>query len=343
MVYSASSYVAAYRYHNQYYFLIKQIIGAVIGIGALITCSLIDYHKYIKIRWILVIVSIVLLILVFIPGIGVSNYGANRWIDMPGFTVQPSEIAKFVFVIFSAYYLANNYHRIKTFKGFLPVVLLGGIYATLVILEPNMSITMCLVMLLIIMLFVGGVSFKQFLFIILPALVLVQVLIIIEPYRLKRLVAFIDPWATPQAEGFQLIQSLYSIGSGGWFGVGLFNSRQKYLFLPFSESDFIFSIIAEEFGFVGAAVLILFFCSLIFVIVKIGLSAKDRFGSLLAIGIASVIAVQVIINIAVVTGTIPPTGLPLPFISAGSSSLIVFMAAIGICINISRKSREIVI
>ena len=166
------------------------------------------------------------------------------------------------------------------------------------------------------------------------------VLIIAEPYRLKRLFAFLNPWASPQGEGFQLIQSFYSLGNGGWFGVGLFNSRQKYLFLPFAESDFIFSIIGEELGYVGCLCLMTVYAVLIFQLFKIGLNAKDRFGCLLACGVGIVIAVQTLLNIAVVTGSIPPTGLPLPFISSGGTSVAVFMAAVGVAISVSRHSRR---
>ena len=225
----------------------------------------------------------------------------------------------------------------------LPVLLVGGLFCVLVILEPNMSITMCLALTLIIMLIVGGISLKHFSCMAVPGLAMVPALIFMEPYRIKRLMAFLDPWASPKGEGFQLIQSLYALGSGGLFGVGLFNSRQKYLFLPFCESDFIFSIIGEELGYFGAISTLLIFFVLVFAIIKVGLNSKDRFGCLLCIGIAVVIAVQVIINVAVVTGSIPPTGLPLPFISAGSTSLLVFMSAIGVVLNIDRQSRKAMI
>ena len=201
-----------------------------------------------------------------------------------------------------------------------------------------MSITMCMGLIMLFMLFVGGARMKHFMILGVPAAAAVPVLILIEPYRIQRFMAFLNPWANPQGEGFQLIQSLYSLGSGNLFGVGLFNSRQKYMFLPFSESDFIFSIIGEELGFFGATVLILVFAVLIFLLVKVAKNSRDRFGALLALGIASVIAIQVIINLCVVTGMIPPTGLPLPFISAGSTSLIVFMSAIGICLNVAKQS-----
>ena len=339
-VYSASSYSAELNYGNKFYFLTKQIIGAVLGFVALIITSKIDYRVYNKFKLPILIVGIVLLAIVFIPGLGVSNYGAQRWIRLPGFTIQPSEIAKFCFVIFCAGYLAKNKDIVKSFKGILPILCIGGIICVLIMLEPNMSITICVGLTMFLMLFIGGAKIKHFVILSVPVIALGFLLILMEPYRLQRLVAFINPWANPQGEGYQLIQSLYSLGSGGLFGVGLFNSRQKYLFLPFSESDFIFSIIGEETGFLGCLTIILIFGVLIYQGIKIAFSAKDRFGCYLASGIISIIATQVLVNIAVVTGSIPPTGVPLPFISAGSTALVVFMASIGILLNIDRESRK---
>ncbi len=339
MVYSASSYVASYRYDNPYFYLTKQIIGVALGTIAMIVFSKINYEKLKKFKWVAVIVSALLLCLVFIPGIGVENYGAKRWINLGFFTLQPSEFAKFAFVLFSADYLSKNYENVGKFKTLLPVLAVGIMFCCLIILEPNMSITMCMGLVMLFMLFVGGARMKHFAILGVPAMAAVPVLILIEPYRIQRFMAFLNPWANPQGEGFQLIQSLYSLGSGGLFGVGLFNSRQKYMFLPFSESDFIFSIIGEELGFFGAGVVVLVFAALIFLLIKIAKNAKDRFGALLVLGVSSVIAIQVIINLCVVSGMIPPTGLPLPFISAGSTSLIVFMSAIGICLNVAKQSQ----
>ncbi len=340
MVYSASSYVAKYRYNNQYFYLTKQIVGVVLGTVAMFVFSKIDYHKLKKFKWIGVIVSAILLALVFIPGIGVENYGARRWLNLGFFTIQPSEFAKFAFVLFSAGYLADNYEKVGKFKTLLPVLGVGLGFCALIILEPNMSITMCVGLVMLFMLFVGGTKMKHFMFLGLPFAAAVPALIIVEPYRIQRFMAFLNPWANPQGEGFQLIQSLYSLGNGGMFGVGLFNSRQKYLFLPFSESDFVFSIIGEELGFFGATIVVLTFATLVLLLVSIAKNARDRFGSLLVLGVASVISIQVIINLCVVSGMIPPTGLPLPFISAGSTSIIVFMSAIGVCLNVARQNRK---
>lgn len=339
MVYSASSYIANYRYSNPYFYLTKQIVGAVLGIIAMFVCTFINYQKLKKLKWWVVIISAVLLALVFIPGIGVENYGAKRWLNLGFFTIQPSEFAKFALVLFSAAYLSDNYEKIGKFKTLLPVLGVGLGFCLLVILEPNMSITMCIGFIMLFMLFIGGTKMKHFVWLGIPAACAVPALIIVEPYRVQRFMAFLNPWASPQAEGFQLIQSLYSLGSGGLFGVGLGNSRQKYMFLPFSESDFIFSIIGEELGLFGAILTLIVFAVLIYLLISVARNAKDRFGALLVLGVASVIAIQVILNVCVVSGLIPPTGLPLPFISAGSTSLIVFMAAVGLCLNVARQSK----
>lgn len=339
MVYSASFYSANYHYGNKYFFLFKQLLGVVLGVFAMITLTFIDYHLLNKYKWFVVGGTFLLLALVFVPGLGMESYGAKRWVSLLGFSIQPSEIAKFALVIFTAGYMSDHHDKVKTFKGLLPVLIVGGLMCILIMLEPSMSVTMCIAFVTLFMLIIGGMSKKHTLMFSIPAGAMVPLLIVLEPYRLKRLLAFIDPWASPQGEGFQLIQSLYSLGDGGWFGVGLFNSRQKYLFLPFAESDFILSIIGEEIGFVGTTLLMAVFFLLVYRLIKIALSAKDRFGAMLVSGVAFIIAVQTLLNIAVVTGSIPPTGLPLPFISSGGTSVMVFMAGIGICLNVLRQSK----
>ena len=340
MVYSASFYSAEYHYGNKYFFLFKQIMGVVLGIFAMIFFTFFDYHYLKKLKWWIIAFTLVLLALVFVPGIGMESYGAKRWISVFGFSIQPSEIAKFSLVIFIASYMSDNHEKVKTFKGLLPVLIVGGIICVLVMIEPSMSVTMCIAFVTLFMLIIGGMSKKHTLMFSIPAAALVPVLIIVEPYRLKRLMAFIDPWASPQGEGFQLIQSLYSLGDGGLFGVGIFNSRQKYLFLPFAESDFILSIIGEEIGFLGLTIFLMIYLFLTYKLIKIGLRAKDRFGTMLACGVAFIISVQTLLNVAVVTGSIPPTGLPLPFISSGGTSVMVFMGAIGICLNVLRQIKN---
>lgn len=340
MVYSASFYSAKIHYGNQFFFLFKQIFGVVLGIFAFFFFCFIDYHVLKKFRYVVLIVCVVMLVLVFVPGFGVKSYGASRWINLFGISIQPSELTKFALVLFLASYLSENHEKIKSFKGLLTPIAVAGVLCVLVIIEPSMSVTMCLGLTTFFMLIVGGMTKKHTLLFSGLAGVGVPVLIAIEPYRLKRLFAFINPWKSPQGEGFQLIQSLYGLGNGGWFGVGLFGSRQKFLFLPFAESDFIFSIIGEEFGYVGCLLLMVLYGVLVLSIFKIGLNAKDRFGCLLACGVGIVIAVQTLLNVAVVTGSIPPTGLPLPFISSGGTGVAVFMSAIGVVLNVDRQSKK---
>jgi len=339
MIYSASNYSALVRHGDSWYFVKKQLAGFAMGLSIFIFACFFDYHKLYKMRWWVIGLSILLLVLVFVPFIGISSNGARRWVGIGPISIQSSEVAKFGFVIFAACYMSQNYKKMKTFWGILPVLMSGGVICLLILLEPNLSVTLCVGMVLICMLFVGGITWKHFLIIAIPALMLVPVLIIMEPYRLQRLMAFINPWANPKEEGFQLIQSLYSLGSGGLFGVGLFNSRQKYLFLPFSESDFIFSIIGEELGFVGCVMVCVVYILLIWEGIKIAYRASDRLGGYLASGIVALISAQLLINIAVVTGSIPPTGIPLPFISAGGTSLMVFMGAIGVLMNVANNER----
>ncbi len=337
-IYSASSFSAEKTYGDAFYFVKKQWIGIAVGIVAMVIAGISDYKILKKFTVFLAVVSLIMLALVFVPGIGVENYGAKRWIGLGAFTVQPSEVAKFALILFSASYVSANPEKIKTFKGVLPVLSFGCIICALVILEPNMSITVCIALLMMTILFASGMRIKHFLFLIIPALFLGVLLILLEPYRLKRLGAFLDPWSNPKGEGYQLLQSLYALGSGGLHGVGLFNSRQKYAFLPFSESDFILSVIGEEIGFIG---LLFFFVLLGFIIfrgLRVAKNSSDVFGYVLSVGITMIFAIQVFINALVVTGSIPPTGLPLPLVSSGNTSIIIYMAEMGILFSVSKKT-----
>lgn len=341
-VYSASSYVAETQYGDRWYFVKKQLIGFFGGLILLYFCGKFDYTKLKgkKIRYVALIVPIILLALVFVPGIGKSNYGATRWIGIGSITVQPSELAKYGFVIFASAYMSENMDTMRSFKGVIPVLFAGVVICALIILEPNMSVTMCVALLMLAMLFIGGMKFKHFIWIFLPVLSIVPILILIEPYRLSRLSAFLNPWEEPKGEGYQLIQSLYALGNGGWFGTGLFNSRQKYRFLPFAESDFILSIIGEELGFFGMAIFFLTCFLLIWRGIKTARRAKDFFSFLLASGITLVYGIQTVLNALVVSGSIPPTGLPLPLISSGNTSLIITMASMGILYAISKRGEK---
>ena len=337
-VYSASYYSAQITYGNKYFFVTKQAIGALIGLVAMLIASRVKL-EFIRKLWIVgVVLSVVLLALVFVPGISIENYGARRWIGVGSFSMQPSEIAKFAYILFCAVIMSKL--DMSKFRNFLPQIAVGIVFCALIIAEPNMSITMCVALLMIIMLYLGGMKWKYFLLMLIPVVLAVPLLIVMEPYRLQRLLAFVDPWASPKDEGYQLIQSLYALGSGGWFGVGLFNSRQKYRFLPFAESDFIFSVIGEEMGLFGCLIVFALYLVVILRGVRIAVNSRDKFSCYLAGGISAVVAVQSLLNFAVVTGSIPPTGLPFPFISYGGTSLVVFMTAMGLLLNLSSRVYE---
>lgn len=340
MIYSASSYTAEVLYDDSLYFVKKQLIGIVLGVAAMVGACFLPYKKLIKLKLPAVAIAVVLLALVFVPGVGITNYGATRWIGFGGVTIQPSEIAKYAFALFAAAHFAKNYEKVKTVKGVLPVLGVGMLFCALIIIEPNMSITMCVGLLMLCIVFLSGTNLKTFLILLVPFVIAVPVLIILEPYRLQRLSAFIDPWASSKDEGYQLIQSLYALGNGGLFGKGLFNSTQKYRFLPFAESDFILAIMGEELGFFGLLIFFLVCGFIVYRGFKIAKNCKDRFGFLLAAGFTLVYGIQVAINALVVSGTIPPTGLPLPLISSGNTSLIITMASMGVLYNISKVNND---
>ncbi|MFI3167463.1 MAG: putative peptidoglycan glycosyltransferase FtsW [Bacillota bacterium] len=333
MMYSAGRYQGETVYGDAFYFVKKQLVGVVLGLVCMCVLACVNAEFLKEIATPFAVISAVLLILVFIPYIGVENYGAKRWIKVVFFTIQPSDIAKFAFIIFSAKALSKSVD--VTFLSRLQVYILGGVYMLLIFLEPNLSITICFALLMLSMLVAGGLEMKHLLFFIALGLCALPVLIWMEPYRLKRLFAFVDPFASPKGEGFQLIQSLYALASGGLFGVGLFDSRQSLRFLPFGESDFIFAIYVEEFGFVGGVVLVAIYVCYIFAGVKIAISAKSRFQMYLAFGISMLVAIQTMINIAVVIGAIPPTGLPLPFVSSGNTQVIMFLGMSGTLVSIA--------
>ncbi len=339
-VYSASYYNAQVQYGDGAFFFRKQLIGYCIGAAAMVGLSFLDYEKLRRIGVPALLVSLALLALVFVPGLGKSNYGATRWIAVGPITVQPSEIAKLGFVLFAAGYFSKDPARMRTLRGCLPVLAAGIGVCLLILLEPNMSVTMCVGALMLGMLFLAGISKKALACICIPVLFAVPVLIAMEPYRLQRLSAFMDPWASPKDEGYQLIQSLYGLANGNLFGVGLFQSRQKFRFLPFAESDFILSVIAEETGFFGVLALFLLIGFIVWRGFCIAARSGNFYGFLLAGGITLAFAVQCALNALVVSGCIPPTGLPLPLVSAGNTSLIVTMAGMGIVYGVSRHTQS---
>lgn len=333
-IYSASSYSAQVQLGDAFHYVKTQAVALVLGIFAMVFLSFADTSGIRKASPALYVIGLALLALVFVPVIGVESYGAKRWLNLGFFTIQPSEYAKFFMVMMIARFASAK--DMSKFRNVIAVLLLGGAVCVLLILEPNMSITMCAVAVIFIMLFASGIKFSQMLLLTVPVVIGAVVLVIAEPYRMQRLLAFLDPWKSPLEEGYQLIQSYYALGSGGLFGVGLFASRQKYLFLPFAESDFILSVIGEETGLVGILLIMVLFLIIAVRGVRIAMYAKDRYSCYLALGITAVITVQALLNMAVVCGAVPPTGLPLPFMSAGGSSLVAYLGASGILLSISR-------
>lgn len=337
MVYDSSYYYAQIRLNNSLYYFNKQLIGAILGLAAMMFFAYFDYRKLRKFKYLAMGVSIALLVLVLFTG---TKLGASRWLDVAGISIQPSEIAKFSLILFLADSIANN-KRMKSFKyGILPYIILIGIVCGLIILQPNFSMVINICLLVFVMLFVGGARGRHLTFLAGSGVAAGVGLMIAAPYRMKRFLIFLDPFQDPLGDGFQLVQSLYAVGSGGLFGVGFGNGHQKYLYLLYAESDFIFSIIIEELGLIGAIVVLCIFGVLIYRGIKVALTCPDMFGALLATGIIATIGIQTAIHVAVVTGSIPPTGLTLPFISAGSSSLIMCMASIGILLNISKHTTK---
>ncbi len=338
MVFSASFYYSSQRWGDSLYFFKRQCMWAVVGFVGMYVLSRVDYWKLQKLSKVSIIVSVLLLVAVLF--LGEERNNATRWLNIFGFTIQPSEIAKFSLILYIADTIAKGKNRIKYFfKGILPNLVVGGILFGLILLQPNLSTAGSILMLTFVMLFLGGAPMIYLSGLVVAGAAGAAGLVLSAPYRLKRFLAYRDPWADPLETGWQVIQSLYSLGSGGLFGLGLAKSRQKLLYLPYPETDFIFAIVGEELGFVGAVVLILLFLILIWRGIKIAITAPDLFGSMLASGIIAMIAIQTVINVAVVTASMPPTGLPLPFISYGGSSLAIFLGGIGVLLNISRYSK----
>ncbi len=334
-IYSASNYSAELNYGDSFYYVKKQALSLIVGTVVMFIGMKIKTEIFLKIKWIIFALSAILLGLVFVPGIGTSGYGATRWLNLGFITIQPSEISKFGFIIFLAAYLSEN-PPVDIKNAIIPL-LTGGIICGLIISEPNMSITVVVGVSLLIMIYIAGFKTKWMVVLFTVALIGGFTLILAEPYRMERLMAFIDPWQNPKDEGYQLIQSYYALGSGGLFGLGLFNSRQKYLFLPFAESDFIFSVIGEECGLIGCLFIIVLFVALILCEIKIARRADSGYYSLLVAGISCITALQTAVNLAVVTGCIPPTGVPLPLVSAGGTSLVTFMFVSGLVFNVARN------
>lgn len=336
MVYSASSYYSMFTYKDSMYFLKKQILWVFVGLICMFFMMGFDYHKLKKYTPWLIIGCIPLLLLVFLFP---DTNGAQRWIKIGPLSFQPSDLTKYAVVFFLALGLEVKGEGIKKFgTGIVPYLGVSGIFAGLILAEKNLSIASVIMIVTFIMLFASGGRIKHLFGIVAPAMVCAALFFTFSSdYRRDRMLNFTNPWKDPAGDGYQLIQSFYALGAGGVTGLGLGQSRQKTLYMPEPHNDFIFSIIGEELGLIGCLVIIALFIIFIWRGISVAIKAKDTYGTLLAIGITSVIAVQALINIAVVTGSMPVTGVPLPFISYGGTSLVINLTAMGVLLNISRQ------
>ncbi len=340
MVYSASYIWAEYKFDDPFKFVKHQALFFCIGIVILYIVSKTDYKIYYEKANIILIACISLLALVIIPGIGTVRNGSRSWFGIGSFGIQPSEFAKLSLIIFTSKYLCKNERDLKSIrKGVLPILGIVFLVFGLIMLQPDFGTGVIIVMSIIGLLFVAGVNFKFFIRLGLLGVIGVVGLIAIAPYRLQRILSFLNPWSDPLGSGFQIIQSLYAIGPGGLFGFGFLNSRQKHFYLPEPQTDFIFSIISEEFGFMGILIVSSLFLFIIIKGFQIARKANDTFSKYLAFGITFQIAFQAVLNLMVVVGLIPVTGVTLPFLSYGGSSLMITLLEIGIVLNISRYQK----
>lgn len=340
MIYSASSIWAEYKYNDPLKYVKNQALFFIIGLILMFLVSKINYKFYLKKSNILLIGCIILLILVLIPGVGMVRNGSRSWFGIGSFGIQPSEFTKLALIIFTSKYLMNNEKNMKNIKkGVLPILCVLIFVFGLIMLQPDFGTGMIIVISIIGLLFVGGVSMKFFIGLGIIGVLGITGLIIIAPYRLARILSFLNPWSDPLGSGFQIIQSLYAIGPGGLFGFGFLNSRQKHFYLPEPQTDFIFSIISEEFGFLGIVIVVILFLTIIITGFKISKNCKDLFGKYLSFGIMFQLSFQALLNLMVVVGLIPVTGVTLPFLSYGGSSLLITLCSIGVILNISRYER----
>ena len=339
MVYSASAIVAADRFHDPYFFLKKQIFWALLGGAGLWLMLRVDYRRLEGLVLPLLIVSAGLLVLVLIPPVGQAINGTRRWIRLGAVSFQPAELAKFTLVLYLAAFIAEKRDALGDFRqGLLPPLAVAGMLAALVLAQPDLGNCLTLIALTFALLFLAGGRLAHLGLILAPAVPLIAIAIWMAPYRLRRITAFLDPWSDPRGSGFQIIQSWLAFGNGGVLGQGIGASKQKLFYLPEAHTDFIFAIVGEELGFVGAAAVVALFSVFVWRGLRIGLRAPDPFGGYLALGITVLIATQTLVNLGVVLGLLPTKGLPLPFVSFGGSALLITMLSTGVLLNISQQA-----
>ena len=338
MVYSASAIMAQRENGTQFYYVIKQGIWTCIGFLVMLVAMQVDYRHLKSRRVIYGLMAVTLLMLVLVFAFGKVN-GAHRWIKFQGFSIQPSELAKLTLTIFLAYFLEKRAGEENRFwTTFVPCAFVTGVFAVLIALEPDLGTAMMIGVIFVILIYTAGARLSHLALAAAPAVVAIAAMLVFVPFRAKRVITFLNPWADPQGSGFQIVQSLIAVGSGGSNGLGFAQGKQKMLFLPFAHSDFIFAVVGEELGLVGALAVIMVFALFLWRGVRTALLAPDRFGMLLSLGLVTAIVAQALFNISVVLSLVPTKGIPLPFISYGGSSLVPTLAAVGILLNISQHA-----
>ena len=338
MIYSASFVWAEYKFGNSLHYVIYQGTFIIIGILLMLFLSKIKTSFYYKNATKILLISFILLILVLIPGIGIVRNGSRSWFGIGGFGIQPSEFMKLAFIIFTSRYLEKNNKLLKSYtKGVFPLLGVLLLAFLLIMLEPDMGTGVILLVSILGVMFIAGVNMKFFFIIGGVGIMGLVLLVIIAPYRMDRITSFLNPWSDPLGTGFQIIQSLYAIGPGGLLGTGLFKSRQKHFYLPEPQTDFIFSIISEELGVLGVIIVLSLFGILLYRSIKIALRSEDYFKKYLVFGLIFQMIVQTVLNLAVVIGLVPVTGVTLPFLSYGGSSLLISAFSVGIILSISRE------
>ena len=338
MVYSASALVALERFQQPYLFVTKQALWAVLGLAVLAITMRIDYRTYRNEKFVWALLALVALMLVGVLFSRPVN-GTRRWVAVAGFGVQPSELAKIGCVLFTALILEKRRHRIDDLAySLLPIAIVVGGLVGLILLQPDFGTAMSLLLVVAMMVFAAGLHYRYFIGSVLCALPVLYLVLVSAPYRRRRLLAFWDPWADPLGDGFQIIQSLIAVGTGGIFGRGLMAGVQKLFYLPEPHTDFIFAVVGEELGIIGATGILICFCVIAWRGLRISMRAEDTFGSFVALGLTTMIAVQAFVNMSVVLGLMPTKGIPLPFVSAGGSSLLINLVGMGILLNVSQHA-----
>jgi cell division protein FtsW len=339
MVYSASAIIAADRFGDPFFFLKKQLFWAFLGGGLLWAALRLDYRRLERLVVPLLVVSIALLVLVLLPPFGQAINGTRRWFRIGPLSFQPVELAKFALVLYLASFLTRRAAALRSFwQGLFPILLVAGTMALLTFVQPDLGNSLALVVLTLVLAYLAGAPVKHMAWVAAAALPLVTLAVALKPYRWRRMLAFVNPWDDPQGSGFQIIQSFLALGSGGLTGRGLGGSKQKLFYLPEPYTDFIFAIVGEELGLIGAVCVIALFAVLIWRGLRVGLRAPDPFGSYLALGLTVMLATQTLVNLGVVMGALPTKGLPLPFVSFGGSALLMTMFSAGVLLNISQHA-----